>query len=181
MTSSSSIIPSERIESRILLIRGKKVMLDTDLAELYGVQTKVLNQAVKRNIGRFPTDFLFKLTKEEKHELVTNCDRFALLKHSTVMPNAFTEHGAIMAASVLNSKRAIAVSVFVVRAFVKLREMVATTRELEVKFKELEGRIESHDEQIQTLFTAIRQLMTPPEPEKKVKMGFDSGRKKNEK
>jgi len=147
-------------------------MLDSDLAVLYGVETKVLNQAVKRNLNRFPPDFLFKLTETEKQEVVTNCDHLSNLKYSPVLPNAFTEHGAIMIASVLNSERAIATSVFVVRAFVKLRELVATTRELEIKFLELEQRIDSHDETIRKIVTSIRQLMTPPQSEHSVKMGF---------
>ena len=103
----NEIVLTERIENKILLIRGQRVMLDRDLAELYGVPTKVLNQAVKRNNERFPTDFIFVLTKSEKDELVTNCDRFNSLKHSTVLPFAFTEYGVLMLASVLNSPRAI--------------------------------------------------------------------------
>jgi len=172
MPNDSNIIPTERIESRILLIRGRKVMLDRDLAELYGVETRVLNQAVKRNITRFPEDFRFRLTKAEREEVITNCDHLTDLKFSPNLPYAFTEHGAIMAASVLNSERAVAVSVFVVRAFVKLRELAATTRELEVKLTELERKVTHHDDHIKALVTAIRQLMQPPEPKKKGRMGF---------
>ena len=172
MNKSASIIPLERIEMRILLIRGKKVMIDRDLAELYGVPTKVLNQAVKRNINRFPSDFLFKLTADEKQEVVTNCDHLTNLKFSPILPNAFSEHGAIMAASVLNSERAIAVSVYVVRAFVRLREMISSTEELKAKFNELEHRIDKQDENIVVLVEAIKQLMAPPDPKKKVEIGF---------
>ncbi|MDP2302856.1 MAG: ORF6N domain-containing protein [Ignavibacteria bacterium] len=127
-------------------------MLDRNLAELYGVSTKVLNQAVKRNSERFTTDFMFILTKSEKDELVTNCDRFNSLKHSTVLPFAFTEYGALMLASVLNSQRAIEASIFVVQAFVKLREILSTHKELAQKLKELEYKIETHDEQVTAIF-----------------------------
>jgi len=166
------IIPVERIESKILLIRGQKVMLDRDLAELYGVPTKVLNQAVKRNNERFPTNFMFVLTKSEKDELVTNCDRFNSLKHSTVLPFAFTEYGALMLASVLNSPRAIEAGIYVVRAFVHLKEMLLSHKELAQKLKELEYKIETHDEQITAIFEAINQLLAPP-PATKRKIGFE--------
>ncbi|MFA6979391.1 MAG: ORF6N domain-containing protein [Ignavibacteriaceae bacterium] len=166
------IIPTERIENKILLIRGQRVMLDRDLAELYGVPTKVLNQAVKRNNERFPTEFMFVLTKAEKDELVTNCDRFNSLKHSTVLPFAFTEYGALMLASVLNSPRAIEAGIYVVRAFVHLKEILLTHKELAQKLKELEYKIETHDEQITAIFEAINQLLTPP-PAPKRKIGFE--------
>ena len=113
----------ERIEQSILLIRGQKVMLDSDLAELYGASTKAFNQAIKRNGDRFPADFMFRLTEEEKREVVTNCDHLRKLKFSNALPAAFTEHGAIFAATVLNTPRAITVSLYVVRAFVKVREL----------------------------------------------------------
>ena len=166
-----SIIPLENIESRIFLIRGQKVMLDRDLAGLYGVATKVLNQAVKRNTKRFPDDFMFKLTPSEKNELVTNCDRFKILKHSTSTPFAFTEQGVAMLSSVLNSERAVQVNIAIMRAFVKLREMLSTNKELAHKLEQLERKIEKHDEEIKLIFDAIRQLMAPPEPKKR-KIGF---------
>lgn len=162
---------SERIERTILLIRGQKVMLDADLAELYGVATKVLNQAAKRNRDRFPDDFMFQLTAEEKDEVVTNCDHLARLKFSPVLPYAFTEHGAIMAASVLNSPRAVEVSVFVVRAFVRLRELAGANREVMAKLEQLERRVVSHDKAIIGLFDAIRQMMQPEEKGRK-EIGF---------
>ena len=169
-----SVVPVERIEKSILLIRGQKVILDTDLAGLYGVSTKALNQAVKRNRDRFPEDFMFRLTKEEKKELVTNCDRFRNLKHSIELPSAFTEHGTVMAANVLRSHRAIEISIFVVRAFVKLREMLRSHQELAQKLAELEQKVASHDVHIQSLFEAIRQLMTPsPAPRRRI--GFQEG------
>ena len=121
MAKSRAIVRVGQIQQRILLVRGQKVIIDADIAEAYGVTTKALNQAIRRNADRFPSDFMFRLTKEEKQEVVTNCDHLQKLKFSSVNPRAFTEHGAIMAASVLNSNRAIEISVFVVRAFVQLR------------------------------------------------------------
>lgn len=167
MATSKDPIPLQRIERSILLIRGQKVMLDADLAELYGVPTKALNQAVKRNQDRFPLDFMFRLTNQERNEVVTNCDHLQKLKFSSVLPYAFTEHGAIMLASVLNTQRAIEVGVYVVRAFVKLREMLATHKELAQKLAELERKLESHDEHIRSLFEAIRQLMAPAQPKRR--------------
>ena len=157
-----ALLPSERVERTILLIRGHKVMLDTDLAQLYGVTTKRLNEQVKRNRNRFPLDFMFQLTSKEKAEVVANCDHLAKLKFSPAKPFAFTEHGAVMVASVLNSKMAIEVSVYVVRAFVKVREVLGAHSELAQKLTELERRVESHDTHIRSLFDAIRQLMEPP-------------------
>ena len=171
MPKTTAIVPVERIESRILLIRGHKVMLDSDLAELYGVGTKRLNEQVKRNRDRFPADFMFKLAAKEKAEVVANCDHLQKLRFSPALPYAFTEHWAIMVASVLNSPRAIEVSVYVVRAFVKLREVLGTHKELAQKLAELERRIEAHDEHITALFEAIRQLMAPPD-RKRPQIGF---------
>ena len=121
MGKDKSIVPVGKIENRILLIRGEKIVIEADLAGFYGVPTKRLNEQVKRNVDRFPDDFMFQLTKNEKSEVVANCDHLENLKYSRSLPYAFTEHGAIMAASVLNSPRAIEVSVFIVRAFIKLR------------------------------------------------------------
>lgn len=166
-----AMIPIEAIEQKIFTIRNQKVMLDRDLARLYGVATKVLNQAVKRNIKRFPEDFMFKLVKSEKNELVTNCDRFKTLKHSTVTPYAFTEQGVAMLSSVLNSERAIQVNIAIMRAFVKLREILSTHKELAHKLIQLERKIEKHDDEIKLIFEAIRQLMAPPQKSKK-KIGF---------
>ncbi len=134
-------------------------MIDADLAEVYDVPTKALNQAIKRNPDRFPVDFAFRITAEEKAELVTYCDRFSRLKHSTSLPLAFTEHGVIMAANVMNSPKAIEGSVLVVRAFVKLREMMVSHRELARRLSALESR---YDAQFRVVFDAIRALMEPP-------------------
>ena len=164
-------VPIERVETRILSIRGHRVMVDTDLAEVYGVPTKALNQAIKRNLDRFPEDFAFRLTVEEKTELVTNCDRFARLKHATAFPLVFTEHGAIMAASVLNSPRAIEASVYVVRAFVRMREAMSSDRELAKRLDVLEKKYASHDVRIRGIFDAIRSLMQPPKTTRR-RIGF---------
>ena len=174
MAKSNALVKVGKIKQSILLIRGEKVIIDADLAEAYGVTTKALNQAVRRNADRFPSDFMFRLTKEEKHEVVTNCDHLANLKFSPVNPNAFTEHGAIMAASVLNSSKAIEVSVFVVRAFVQLREMIAGHKELARKIAKLERKLGDHDEQIIVLIEAIKQLMDPKPPPKTRRIGFNT-------
>ncbi|MGO8817248.1 MAG: ORF6N domain-containing protein [Terriglobia bacterium] len=170
-TKTRTVVPADRIESRIFLIRGCKIMLDSDLAELYQVSTKRLNEQVKRNVKRFPGDFMFKLTAAEKAEVVANCDHLKMLKFSPVLPNAFPEHGAVMLASVLNSPVAVQASIRVVRAFIRLREVLATHSELATKFTGLERRLETHDADITTLFKAIRQLMKPPKPPSR-RIGF---------
>lgn len=173
-----TIAPLSRIENRILLVRNQKVMIDADLAELYGVPTKALNQAVKRNAERFPQDFMFQLTAEEKIEVVTNCDHLTKLKFSKSLPFAFTEHGAIQAANVLASAQAVEMGVYVVRAFVRLREVLASHKELAKRLDDLEQATEAlalqHDNfarntraQLKQVFDAIRELMTPPEPPKR--------------
>jgi hypothetical protein len=172
MTSKELPIPVERIEKAILLVRGQKIILDRDLAELYGVRTKALKQAVRRNAKRFPQDFMLELSKEEfenwRSQFVTsNRDRMGL----RYRPMAFTEQGVAMLSSVLNSERAIEVNIAIMRVFVRLREMMATHKELAFKLIELEERLEGHDEQIQNIFEAIRQLMTPPDSPRK-KIGF---------
>ncbi len=172
-----SIVPVERVVHNIMLIRGQKVILDTDLALLYGVETKVLNQAVKRNKERFPANFMFRLTKKEKDEVVTNCDHLGKLRFSPNLPCAFTEHGAIMAASVLNSQKAVEVSVFVVRAFVKLRQMLAPYKEIMKKVEQLEMELQTHDKRIIAIVNTIKFLMPPAESEPKKPFGFYS--KKN--
>ncbi|HEV8579453.1 MAG TPA: ORF6N domain-containing protein [Thermoanaerobaculia bacterium] len=150
------LIPMERIERAILSIRGEKVMLDSDLAELYGVSLKRLNEQVRRNRDRFPADFLIELTPEEKAEVAANCAHLFRLKYSPSLPFAFTEHGAIMAANVLKSAQAVAASVMVVRAFVRIRRVLASHAELARKLEELEKR---YDAQFRQIFSAIRALM----------------------
>jgi hypothetical protein len=171
MNEQTAVLPPEDIERLILVVRGQKVLLDADLARLYGVTTKRLNEQVKRNRERFPERFLFQLAADEKSEVVAICDHLKKLRFSPVLPYAFTEHGAIMAATVLNSPRAIQMSIYVVEAFVRLRELLALNRELAQTFAELERRVVTHDGQIQALFEAIRQLMTPTE-EPRRQIGF---------
>jgi ORF6N domain len=178
MAGKNNLIAAESIEAKILLIRGLKVMLDADLAELYGVETKRLNEQVRRNSDRFPEDFMFRLTAEEKAEVVANCDHLAKLKYSPSLPYAFTEHGTIMAANVINSHRAVEISVHVVRAFVRLRDLVSTHKELSHKLDELERKVSSHDQAIAGLINAIRQLMSPAETKKKRAIGFAPWEKK---
>jgi hypothetical protein len=165
-----SVIPQERIENRILLIRSQKVMLDSDLADLYGVSTKRLNEQVKRNRGRFPEDFMFQLTLEEGSILRS---QFATSRLNwggrRTRPFVFTEHGALMLASVLNSKRAMEVSIFVVRAFVRLRQLLATHADLA---RQLEALEKKYDYQLGAVFDAIRRLTAPPEPRKR-RIGFE--------
>ncbi len=175
-TMEQAIVAPENIERSILMIRGLKVILDADLAALYGVSTKVLNQAIKRNKERFPSDFMFRLTAGEKDEVVTNCDHLARLKFSPVLPAAFTEHGAIMAAAVLNSARAIRVSLYVVRAFLKLRELLSSQKEFARKLQDLEKKFAEHDEKFKIVFQSIRRLMEPsPVPPKRC-IGFSTSR-----
>lgn len=169
------VVPVELIEKRIYLIRGHKVMLDRDLAQLYGVETRALNQAVRRNVSRFPEDFMFSLVRDEImriSQFVTSSGRHGMdtLKFSkNVM--AFTEQGVAMLSSVLNSERAIQVNIAIMRAFVKLKEILSTRKEFAHKLKELEGKIEKHDEEIKAVFAALRGLMGSPD-KKGRRIGF---------
>jgi hypothetical protein len=172
MTTETKLILLDQIEPMIHEVRGQKVILDRDLAVLYGVETRTLNQAVRRNLDRFPADFLFQLTEAERDSLrsqivISNVGRGG----RRYLPYAFTEHGAYMAASLLNSPRAVEISVFVVRAFVKLRQLVLAHKDLAGKLDQLERKVGSHDEAIKQLVAAIRQLMASPDPPKK-EMGF---------
>lgn len=173
MVKSKVIVKVGMIQQRILLIRGEKVIVDADLAEAYGVPTRRLNEQVRRNAERFPSDFMFQLNPEEKREVLANCDHLKNLKFSKAMPLVFTEHGAIMAASVLNSPKAVEVSVFVVRAFVQLREVLAGHKELAQKIAQLERKLGDHDDQILVLVEAIKQLMDPKPPPKIRQIGFN--------
>jgi phage regulator Rha-like protein len=167
----TSLVPIEQIQQRIFLIRGQKVMLSAHLADLYGVQTRALNQAVRRNIARFPEDFVFRLTEQEASELVSQ----NVIPHRKylggALPYAFTEQGVAMLSTVLRSERAIQMNVAIMRAFVKLREFLSTHRELAQKLNELERKIEKHDAEIHAIFEAIRRLMQPPEKPKR-QIGF---------
>ena len=158
------------VESRIFVLRQHKVILDSDLAELYGVSVKRLNEQVKRNRDRFPADFMFQLNAKEHQDLMSH-NATSKRGGRRYAPYAFTEHGAIMAATVLNSQRAVEMSIFVVRAFVRLREMVSNNRQIVAKLEELENRLEKHDTDIEQLIEAIKELMVPPEPTGR-KIGF---------
>jgi hypothetical protein len=191
MTNKALIASVEQIESQIFLIRGQKVMLDADLAELYGVETKRFNEQVRRNSERFPEDFMFQLTAEEFANLRCQSGTSSLRSQIATsnnpvgnpagrggrrhLPYAFTEHGAIMAASVLNSPRAVEASVQVVRAFVQLRQMLASNAELSGKLAALEKK---YDIKFRAVFEAIRELMTPSDPKKKRPIGFAPWEKK---
>jgi len=154
----AAIIPYENIENRILLIRGQKVMIDRDLAELFCIETRQLNRQVKRNLERFPEEFMFRLTEQEKAELVPNWHRFNSMKHSAVLPLAFTEHGVAMLATVLRSERAVKMSIYIIKAFVRLRQVLATHKELAAKIDLLEKRVFKHDSDIRELVRDIRKL-----------------------
>ena len=172
--STTALIPHEVIERSILLVRGHRVMLDEDLAELYGVEIKVLNQAVKRNIRRFPVDFMFQLTAEEYAECQALRSHFVILKkgrgqHRKYLPHVFTEQGVAMLSGVLNSDRAIEVNIQIMRAFVALRQMISSNKDLSRRLDDLE---EKYDNRFKLVFDAIRQLMTPPDPPGKRKIGF---------
>jgi phage regulator Rha-like protein len=166
------MIPAEQIEGVILFVRGQKVILDANLAALYGTTTKNLNKAVKRNRGRFPDDFMFQLSEEEFASLRFQTGTSKSRGGRRYAPYAFTEHGALMIANLLNTKHAVEVSVFVVRAFVKLRELVANHKEMALKLAELERRVVRHDATLRELVVAIRQLMAPPPEPKREKFGF---------
>jgi hypothetical protein len=167
-----ALVPVERITQAILVLRGQRVILDSDLAAIYGVTTGRLNEAIKRNADRFPEDFMFRLSAAEHAALIS---QFATSKPGRggrrKLPWAFTEHGAIQAANVLNSPRAVAMGVYVVRAFVKLRELLISNRELARRFDELEARLEkrltAHDEAIAAILSAIRELMNPTPPKRR--------------
>lgn len=180
MLADKSLVPAERIEKAILLIRDQKVMLDRDLATLYGVTTFNLNKTVKRNLDRFPDDFMFQLTRQEIAILIFQTGISSHQHGGTrKLPRAFTEQGVAMLSSVLRSPRAVQVNVAIMRAFVRLRETLSLHKELAHKLAELERKIEGHDENIRSLFEAIRQLMTPPESPPK-RIGFQvKERKRN--
>lgn len=157
-----------QIQNLIYEIRGQKVMIDRDLAELYGVKTYRLNEAVKRNIKRFPDDFMFKLNENELKELIANCDRFKTLKHSSNPPYAFTEHGVTMLASVLNSEKAILINVEIVRAFIRLRQLAIESQEIAKRINQLEQYLISHAKdnkaEFKQIYEALNLLMDRTKP-----------------
>jgi hypothetical protein len=162
----------DAIRSRIVEVRGMRVLVDADLARLYGVTTKRLNEQVKRNRERFPVEFVFRLTAGEKAKVVANCDHLAKLRYSSSPPYVFTEHGALMASAVLNTPEAVKVSVFVIRAFVQLRESLAKNRDIAKALSQLERKVGTHDRAIAQIFNALRQLTALPKPAKRRRIGF---------
>jgi ORF6N domain-containing protein len=166
------------IESLILTVREKKVLIDSDLARIYEVETRALNQAVKRNAERFPEDFIFQLTAKEKAEVITKCDHLARLKFSKALPFAFTEHGSLMAASVLNSPRAVAMSVYVVRAFLQMREQLAVNREILKRLADIDKTLLQHDSVLQDIYRKLLPLLKPHSDPPKRQIGFGKGSKK---
>ena len=171
----SDILPIEQIETKIYLMRGQKVMLDRDLAMLYGVSTKRLNEQVTRNTNRFPGDFMFRLTQPEKEKVVAFCDHLKQLKYSYQFPRAFTEQGVAMLSSVLSSERAIEVNIQIMRAFVRIKQALYANHELALKFDLLEEkygkRLDKHDKEIAVIFEAIRKMLVIEEGPKR-KIGF---------
>jgi len=167
MKSKNSIVPQSRIENRIFVIRGHKVMIRIHLAELYGVETRALNQAVKRNIFRFPSDFMFQISEQEADLLVSQNVIPHRKFYGGSLPFAFTEQGVAMLSTVLRGDRAIQMNIAIMRAFVKLREILSTHKEIAFKLKQLETKVEKHDEEIQGIFEAIRRLMSPPDKPKR--------------
>jgi hypothetical protein len=160
------------LEILILNLRGQKVLLDADLAAIYGVPTKALNQAVKRNADRFPDDFMFRISKDEKAEVVTNCDHLSRLRFSKSLPYAFTEHGALMAANVLNSPDAVRMSVHVVRAFIKQRELIAGQAEILKKLAQIDATLLQHDDALRIIWQELQPLLAPPPEPPKPEIGF---------
>ena len=171
----TQLISQDAITNKILLLRGKKAMLDRDLAKLYGVTTGNLNKAVKRNIERFPEDFMFQLTKDEEESLRFQFGSLKRGQHAKYLSCVFTEQGVAMLSSVLRSKRAIQVNIIIMRVFVRLKEIISTHKELAYKLDELERKIEKHDQEIRSIFEAIRQLMAPPEGKRRI-TGFQFAR-----
>jgi hypothetical protein len=160
------------LPTRIIEVRGVKVLLDADLAELYAVSTKALNQAIKRNRQKFPPDFMFRLTKGEKDEVVTNCDHLQRLKFSHSLPLAFTEHGALMAANVLNSGRAVPMSVYIIRAFLKLRETLVANQAVLKRLAEIDKTLLQHDTALRDIYQKLRPLLQPPPAPPRKRIGF---------
>ncbi|MGZ5445712.1 MAG: ORF6N domain-containing protein [Thermoanaerobaculia bacterium] len=163
------------IESLIFTIRGRKVLVDADLASIYQVETRTLNQAVKRNIERFPEDFIFQLNAKEKSEVITNCDHLAQLKFAKSLPFAFTEHGAIMAATILNSKQAVAMSVYVVRAFIQMREQLAANQQILKRLAEIDRTLLQHDAGLRDIYRKLLPLLQPSPlpPTRRIGFGRD--------
>lgn len=172
-------IPDEIIINKIIVLRDKKVMIDRDLAELYGVTTKRLNEQVKRNLKRFPDDFMFQITKEEKEEIILQFEHLNGLKFSPVLPYVFTEHGAVMLASVLNSDKAIEVNIQIVRVFTQIRQMLADNTELRLEIEKIKKKMDNHSKNIEVVFQYLDELLEKKEnPKPRKQIGFAIPRKK---
>lgn len=170
-----SLVPNELIASRILLIRDQKVMIDSDIAELYGVTTTRLNEQVKRNITRFPSNFMFELTKQEKKEVIANCDHLEKLKFSPVLPKVFTEHGIMMVANVLTSERAIQVSIQIIEVFVKMREILTDNLSIKLEIEDIKKKLSNHSKNIELVFDYLDELnkkLDTPELKDRNKIGY---------
>lgn len=171
--SSKKLHPQEIIVGKILYLRNQKIMLDHDLAILYGTTTKRLNEQVKRNINRFPANFMFQLTHEEKDEVVANCDHLKNLKFSSRTPYAFTEHGALMLANVLRSDKAIAASIQIVEIFIKMREILSTDHKLAIEIENIHKKLKNHDKNIELVYSYLEEFMRKKETPRK-QIGYKS-------
>ena len=178
----SVVIPDELIMSKILFVRDLKVMIDSDLAELYGVTTKRLNEQVKRNTKRFPEDFMFQLTEQKKEQVVANCDHLKKLKFSPYLPYVFTEHGAVMLASILNSDRAIHVNIQIVRIFNRMREMLMTHKDVLLEIERIKNQVTDHEDRILLVFEYLKQFEKSKQEGldqlNRPKIGFKPGKSK---
>jgi hypothetical protein len=169
----NSIIPNETISNKIYFIRNQKVMIDRDLAELFAIPTKRLNEQVKRNINRFPNHFMFQLTEFEKNELVANCDHLKNLKFSKSLPYAFSEHGILMLSNVLNSERAITFSIKIIEVFIEMREYLIQNLSLKNEIEEIRKKLNNHDKNIELVFSYLDELMEKQENQKpRKKIGY---------
>lgn len=171
-------IPDERIINKIIVLRDKKVMIDRDLAELYGVTTKRLNEQVKRNLKRFPKDFMFQITKEEKEEIILHFEHLNSLKFSPVLPFMFTEHGAVMLASVLNSDKAIEVNIQIVRVFTSIRQALSDNTELRLEIERIKKKTENNTKNIEIVFQYLDELLDKKEnPKPRTQIGYKTSKK----
>jgi len=165
-------IPDELVINKIIVLRGNKVMIDRDLAELYGVTTKRLNEQVKRNQKRFPEDFMFQVTKDEREEIIRQFKHLSSLKYSSVLPYVFTEHGAVMLASILNSDRAIEVNIQIVRVFTKIQKMLTDNTELRLELEQIRKKVDNQDKNIEIVFKYLDELLeeknVPASPRKTI-------------
>ena len=177
--SEATLVPEEIIINKILIIRGQKVMVDRDLAELYGTTTVKLNQQMKRNLPRFPEDFMFQLTEAEKEEVITKCDNLKKLKFSPHLPYVFTEYGAVMLASVLNSQKAVEVNIQIVRVFIKLRQILMDNTELRLSIEEIKKKTDNNTKNIEVIFGYFDEFLEKKEVDKPRKLiGYKLSKKK---